>query len=248
MRCSCGCEREVGLRNRRANARANTAKMLVEEMESFAFSEDADEYRRAYLFEGISWRNQYTRVVHDELTRKQIRDEIRYAAWLTGAQRAVEEARRERKDGRAPAPRPAASAEQAAPQIPRRPAPAETRPAVKLAAPDADVIGDSEELAARIRETLGDRDDVTEGEIYGTTGWLVNGNIACGALGDKLLVRVDLGERDRILAEEHVRPLQRKGRVVRGFVTIDADGIADDAELARWIDMAAGYAAWLPPR
>jgi hypothetical protein len=32
-------------------------------------------YRRAFLFEGVSWRNQYTRVVHGELTREQIRQD-----------------------------------------------------------------------------------------------------------------------------------------------------------------------------
>jgi hypothetical protein len=35
---------------------------------------------------------------------------------------------------------------------------------------------------------------------------------------------------------------------MRGFVTVEADAIADDAELARWIDAGAGYAAWLAPK
>ena len=65
-------------------------------MEALAFAADDDEYRRAFLFEGVSWRNQYVRVVHGELTREQIRSE---AAWADLAQRRarrVAEARRER--------------------------------------------------------------------------------------------------------------------------------------------------------
>jgi hypothetical protein len=33
-----------------------------------------------------------------------------------------------------------------------------------------------------------------------------------------------------------------------GFVAVDADAIAGEGELARWLDAAAGYAAWLPPK
>jgi hypothetical protein len=35
---------------------------------------------------------------------------------------------------------------------------------------------------------------------------------------------------------------------VRGFVAVDADAIAGEYELARWLDAAAGYAGWLPPK
>ncbi|MDX6630704.1 MAG: hypothetical protein QOH00_2950 [Gaiellales bacterium] len=64
-------------------------------MEALAFAADEDEYRRAYLFEGVSWRNQYTRVVHGELTRDEIRGEEAWRTWLSSARIAVSEARRE---------------------------------------------------------------------------------------------------------------------------------------------------------
>ncbi|HET6171629.1 MAG TPA: hypothetical protein VFD90_03420 [Gaiellales bacterium] len=65
-------------------------------MEALAFAEDDDEYRRAFLFEGVSWRNQYTRVVHGELTQDEIRSGGAWATWLSGARVAVQEARRDR--------------------------------------------------------------------------------------------------------------------------------------------------------
>jgi hypothetical protein len=64
-------------------------------MEALAFAADEDEYRRAYLFEGVSWRNQYTRVVHRELTRDEIRSEDAWRTWLGSARIALNEARRE---------------------------------------------------------------------------------------------------------------------------------------------------------
>jgi hypothetical protein len=38
------------------------------------------------------------------------------------------------------------------------------------------------------------------------------------------------------------------GRTMRAFLTVGADGIASDAELARWVDAGARYAASLPPK
>jgi hypothetical protein len=94
MRCSCGCGRAIGLGQLRDDRRARTARRLTEEMEARGFADDADEYRRAFLFEGVSWRNQYTRVVHGELARDDIRGDAAWADWKSGARAALREARR----------------------------------------------------------------------------------------------------------------------------------------------------------
>jgi TfoX/Sxy family transcriptional regulator of competence genes len=84
--------------------------------------------------------------------------------------------------------------------------------------------------------------------MFGAVAWMVNGNVACGVMGDDLLVRVDIGDRDRLVAEAHVHPVTTGRRTMRGFVAVDPDSIAGEGELARWLDAAAGYAAWLPPK
>jgi hypothetical protein len=53
-RCSCGCGRRLRHGDRRADRRARTARKLVAEMEALSFGTDDDEYRRAFLFEGVS--------------------------------------------------------------------------------------------------------------------------------------------------------------------------------------------------
>ena len=96
MRCSCGCGRSIPFGDRRANRRAAAARSLVEQMEALAFADDEDEYRRAFLFEGVSWRNQYTRVVHGEMTMEQTRSEAAWSEWRVAARTAVGGARRAR--------------------------------------------------------------------------------------------------------------------------------------------------------
>jgi hypothetical protein len=86
----------VPWRDRRANARAKTAGRLVDEMQALSFEQAEDEYRRAFLFEGVSWRNQYTRVVHGELTREEIRSDSAWRAWVGATRIAVREGWRER--------------------------------------------------------------------------------------------------------------------------------------------------------
>jgi len=236
MKCSCGCGRKVRLQERCANARARRARKLVAEMEALSFSADPDEYRRAFLFEGVSWRNQYVRVVHGELTREEIRPDALWMTWYSGACPTVRQARHE--PGRVAASPRHEDVPDGAPS---------TASVVENALPAVE-IAPSDELVRRIREVMSGRDGVTEGRMLGIVAWMVNGNIACGSMGDDLVVRVANCDRDRILAGAHVRSMTMGTRTMRGFVTVDSAAIADHAELARWIDAAAGYAAWPPPR
>lgn len=236
MRCSCGCRRKVRRRDRSANVRARAARRLVVKMEALSFDADPDEYRRAFLFEGVSWRNQYTGIVHGEMSRELLRAESAWSLWHSGARPAVKAALREpnRVPGYAP-PAPPAS----------------------IASPDQPLFGDvravvattpSAHLMQRVRELVDGRDGVSEGTVFGCSAWMVNGNVACAAMGDDLVVRVDPCDCDRILAEEDVHAATKGSRALRGFIVVDATVLADGATLARWIDAGTGYAAWLSPK
>ena len=106
----------------------------------------------------------------------------------------------------------------------------------------------SEHLADRVRDLLGGRGGVTERKMFGGVAWMLEGNMACGVLGDGLLVRLDREDVTRALAEPHVGPMDFTGREMRGFVVVDEAGVADEAALARWVDAGADYAASLPAK
>lgn len=105
-----------------------------------------------------------------------------------------------------------------------------------------------EALADRVRDAIGVRSGVTEKKMFGGIAWMVGGNMACGVLGDGLVVRLDPDEAEQALAEPHVGPFDATGRPMRGFVVVGAAGVAGDEELVRWVDCGADHAASLPPK
>jgi TfoX/Sxy family transcriptional regulator of competence genes len=105
-----------------------------------------------------------------------------------------------------------------------------------------------EGLAQRIRELMAPRDGVAERKMFGGIGWMVGGNMACGVIGDDLLVRLGT-EAEEAWNEPHAGPfLTPKGTPMGGFVRVAAEGVAEDRELADWVDAGAGFAASLPPK
>jgi hypothetical protein len=106
----------------------------------------------------------------------------------------------------------------------------------------------SEQLAERIREAIDDRPGVTERKMFGGIAWMVNGNMACGIIGEDLMVRLDRDDAETALAEEHVGPMEFTGRPMRGFILVEAAGIEGDSELGRWVEAGADFAESLPSK
>lgn len=106
----------------------------------------------------------------------------------------------------------------------------------------------SEELAERIREVIDGRPGATERKMFGGIAWMVNGNMACGIIGEDLMVRLERDEADAAQAEEHVGPMDFTGRPMRGFIMVEAAGVEDAADLGRWVDAGADFAESLPPK
>jgi hypothetical protein len=107
-----------------------------------------------------------------------------------------------------------------------------------------------EHMAARVREQLAARSDVTERKMFGGIGWMLGGNMACGVMSTGgLLVRVPPEDVEALCARPYVGEFGRPGsRPMSGFVIVDPEGVESDADLARWIDEGAARAASLPPK
>jgi len=105
-----------------------------------------------------------------------------------------------------------------------------------------------EGLAQRLRETLTDRPGLTEKKMFGGLCFLVDGNMACGIVGEELMVRVGPEAYEDCLSLRHAREMDFTGRALRGMVYVSADGIADDGDLTDWAERGASFAGSLPPK
>jgi TfoX/Sxy family transcriptional regulator of competence genes len=105
-----------------------------------------------------------------------------------------------------------------------------------------------EALADRIRDVLSARADVSERKMFGGVAFMLAGNMACGVLGEDLIVRLGEEEAEKALSEDGVRPFDFTGRPMKTTVYVEPERTAHDAGLAEWVEAGADYAASLPPK
>ena len=102
-------------------------------------------------------------------------------------------------------------------------------------------------LAERIRSQLQGVPFV-EKKMFGGTGYLLHGNMACGVLKDDLIVRVDPEKYTALLKKEHTRPFAMSGKPMKGWLLVDANGYKTDKQLSIWIKQGVEFALTLPPK
>ena len=84
--------------------------------------------------------------------------------------------------------------------------------------------------------------------MFGGIAFIVAGNMACGVMGEDLIVRLGDEEAKRASDEDGVRPFDFTGRADEGTVYVSPERLSDDGELAEWVDAGADYASSLPPK
>ncbi|HEY5977554.1 MAG TPA: TfoX/Sxy family protein [Solirubrobacterales bacterium] len=104
-----------------------------------------------------------------------------------------------------------------------------------------------ESLADRIRDVLVARSNVSERKMFGGIAFMVAGNMACGVIGDDLMVRLG-PDAEKALEEPHTRPMDFTGKPMMTTVYVDPEGTGADEALAQWVEAGAEFAASLPPK
>lgn len=109
-------------------------------------------------------------------------------------------------------------------------------------------MGYDEVLLERIHHHLGDRDDVVDKKMFGGVAFMLNGNMAVGVSGDRLMVRIAAEQHGAALGLPGVHQFDLTGRPMKGWIVVDADALDEDERLAYWIDRGLEYAGSLPPK
>jgi TfoX/Sxy family transcriptional regulator of competence genes len=106
-----------------------------------------------------------------------------------------------------------------------------------------------EHLANRVRELIAGEAGLTEMRMFGGLAFLIDGNMAVAVSGQGgLMVRVDPGETEALLARPHARPFEMRGRGMKGWVRVDSDGVRTKRRLEPWVRRGTGYARSLPAK
>jgi TfoX/Sxy family transcriptional regulator of competence genes len=106
-----------------------------------------------------------------------------------------------------------------------------------------------EQLADRLRELLGGESDLTERKMFGGLAFLIGGNMAVAASGQGgLLVRVDPAQSDGIVATTNARPMEMRGREMKGWLRVASDDLRTKRQLMKWVSLGAKYARSLPAK
>lgn len=105
----------------------------------------------------------------------------------------------------------------------------------------------SEYQAERIRQRLAKANITEEKKMMGGLIFMVNDKMCIGldidkkTNQDRLMVRVGKANHDDLIFKKGSREMDFTGRVMRGFLFIDAEGFDAEADLDFWVEKALHF-------
>lgn len=106
----------------------------------------------------------------------------------------------------------------------------------------------NEQLAQRVRVQMSTIPGMVEKKMFGGTGFLVNGNMACGVHGENLIVRLGLEQSDEALTREGVKEFDMTGRPMKGWGLVSSTGHEAEADFQSWLQRGIRFAQSLPAK
>jgi len=105
-----------------------------------------------------------------------------------------------------------------------------------------------EVVAERVRSALGKIPGIVEKRMFGGIAFMVRGNMCCGVIGDRLMLRVGPKGYDAALARPNAKPMDSTGTPMKGLVYVEPAGYSSPRDLMEWIERALDFALSLPAK
>jgi TfoX/Sxy family transcriptional regulator of competence genes len=97
-------------------------------------------------------------------------------------------------------------------------------------------------LADMVRELISQtHKNVEEKAMFGGLCFMVNDKMALGVEKERLMVRLDPAKYDEVMEKEGCKPMDFTGKVMKGFVFVDADVLTTKKKLDYWVQLALEY-------
>lgn len=100
----------------------------------------------------------------------------------------------------------------------------------------------SEKLADMTREIIAlTHKKVIEKAMFGGLCFMVNGKMCVGVEKGRLMVRLDPARYEEVIEKEGCKPMDFTGKVMKGFVFVDAEVLTTKKKLDYWVQLALEY-------
>ena len=105
-----------------------------------------------------------------------------------------------------------------------------------------------ENLATRVRTSLGRRRGISEKKMFGGLSFLLDGKMCCGIVGDKLVVRLGEDQSREALDRSYTAPMTFTGRAMKSMVYVLPGGTRNRKALDRWVSLAVDFTRSVPAK
>jgi TfoX/Sxy family transcriptional regulator of competence genes len=100
----------------------------------------------------------------------------------------------------------------------------------------------NEKLANRTRELIAlEHKKIEEKKMFGGLCFMVNDKMCIGVEKERLMVRLDPARYEEVMEKEGCKPMDFTGKVMKGFVFVDAAVLNTKKKLEYWIRLALDY-------
>lgn len=100
----------------------------------------------------------------------------------------------------------------------------------------------NEKLANMTRELISlTYKKVEEKAMFGGLCFMVNEKMCVGVEKDRLMVRLDPAKYEEVIEKEGCKPMDFTGKVMKGFVFVDAEVLTTKKKLEYWVKLALEY-------
>jgi TfoX/Sxy family transcriptional regulator of competence genes len=99
-----------------------------------------------------------------------------------------------------------------------------------------------EKLANRVREFITvQAKKIEEKKMFGGLCFMVNDKMCIGVEKERLMVRLNPANYDEAMEKEGCMPMDFTGKVMKGFVFVDANAVTTSKKLEYWVKLALEY-------
>jgi TfoX/Sxy family transcriptional regulator of competence genes len=104
------------------------------------------------------------------------------------------------------------------------------------------------ELADRLLRATAHMPEITTRKMFGGFAVMWRGNMLAGVIGDDLMVRIGADAYEDALDQPGAATMEFTGKPMKGMVTVLADHVSSEEDVADWVERAVTFVETLPAK